>query len=247
MKKAQIFIRNDDAWTLDEPFQFFFDQMMIREIPVVYAVIPGKMEADFVSFLCSARKQYPRLINIVQHGWMHVNHSGGEIRKYEFGPSRTLEQQGRDIDSGLKRMRAAFGDDFLPAFVPPFHGFDENTVRLVNEREFRVFSAGGAGLGNSSALLEFPAGISFSRYDRGTVKLNTAREMLEMMLKCLTRSSLSGILTHHSDFVTDRSRQELIRFFDVLKKLESRGEAEILLFSDILSHDKKFKNTESRS
>jgi len=238
MRKARIFIRNDDAWTLDEPFQFFFNQMMIREIPVVYAVIPGKMEADFVSFLCSASKQHPRLMNIVQHGWRHVNHSSDEARKYEFGPSRTFGQQSRDIEEGWKRMNAAFGDDFIPAFVPPFHGYDENTVRLVNDREFRIFSAGGGGLGNQPALLEIPANISFSRYDRGTVEIHSAREMLEMMVKCFNRSSLSGILTHHSDFVTDRSRKEVLRFFDVLKKLESRGEVEILLFSGILAHDK---------
>ena len=43
---------------------------------------------------------------------------------------------------GLKKMRLAFGEYFTPAFVPPYHGYDERTLQVLHEEGFQVFSAG---------------------------------------------------------------------------------------------------------
>ena len=49
-----------------------------------------------------------------------------------------------DIRQGLKKMRQAFGKHFTPAFVPPYHGYDERTLQVLHEEGFQVFSAGTA-------------------------------------------------------------------------------------------------------
>ena len=56
-----------------------------------------------------------------------------------LGLQRTLKSQREDIKQGLKKMRLAFGDHFTPAFVPPYHGYDERTGRYLKKKVFRSF------------------------------------------------------------------------------------------------------------
>ena len=234
MENARLFIRNDDVWTLDSSFRFFFDQVIDRNLPVIYAVIPGKMEKGLIRFLCRAKERKPHLLDIVQHGWMHMNHSTSDVVKYEFGASRSLKLQRENIQQGLTRMHLAFGDYFTPAFVPPFHGYNERTLRILQEEGFQAFSAGSRKLKKASGLIELPAKISFSRYDKGGISTNTATDVVEMLIKDIYRSPLSGIVTHHADFITAAFRKELTRFFDLIETLRTRKELRVLLFSDLL-------------
>ncbi len=233
MIRARLFIRNDDVWTLDKNFRFFFDLAIDRKLPVIYAVIPGKMEQGLIRFLCRAKEKTPGLLDIVQHGWLHVNHSTNGSQKYEFGESRSFQRQREDIQRGLKQMRLAFEDHFMPAFVPPFHGYDERTLRILEQENFQIFSAGGRKPQIKSRLVELPSRISFSRYDSQKVSINTAGEMMAMLVRDIGRRPLSGIVTHHADFVTAASRKELTQFFSIVEALKNTKEWRILLFSDL--------------
>ena len=62
-------------WT--ERFRFLFDMAVKRGIPVVHAVIPGKIDRGAIRFLRRAKEKTPQLLDIVQHGWMHANHGAG--------------------------------------------------------------------------------------------------------------------------------------------------------------------------
>ncbi len=237
---ARLFIRNDDAWTLDGSFRFFFDAAFEREIPVVHAVIPGRMEAGLVRFLCRTKERHPHLIDIVQHGWMHADHSHQAGQKYEFGPSRSLKAQQEDIRRGLQKMRRAFGDLFTPAFVPPYHGYDERTLRVLQEEGFQVLSAGGRRPGSLRDFLELPARISFSRYEGNRrAGVFRANEIIAMLAKDAPRRSLTGVLTHHQDFKGQVLRRELTRFFGLVKGLEEKKGCRVLLFSELLKQKKK--------
>lgn len=229
----RLFIRDDDACTLDKSFRFFFDAAMERAIPVIYAVIPGRMDEDFVRFMLRAKGRTPHLLDIVQHGWMHTNHAKDET-KYEFGALRPLKSQRQDITRGLQRMRSAFADSFTPVFVPPFHGYDKRTLQILTEEDFQAFSAGIPRLNISKRFIEYPAKLSFTKYNNGKpYTLNTAAEMIKMLIRAVRRDPLSGVLTHHADFTTSSSRRELIKFLDYLKTLIEKKEWRILLFSDL--------------
>jgi len=231
---ARLFIRNDDVWTLDRPFRSFFDMAMDHGLPVVHAVIPGKMDKGIVKFLCRAKEKKPRSLDIVQHGWMHTDHSLVPGTKYEFGVSRPLKSQRDDIEQGLKMMRKAFGEHFIPAFVPPYHGYDERTLQALDEQDFKVFSAGSRRMKVKAPMIELPARISFSCYDKdGAASINPAVEIFEMLVKGLRQQPLSGVLTHHADFKTAASRKELARFFGLVAALRDKQGCRTLLFSDL--------------
>lgn len=235
MKSARLFIRDDDVWTLDKKFRFFFDLAIDHNLPVVYAVIPAKMDKGLVRFLRRAKEKTPHLLDIVQHGWRHLNHSTDDETKYEFGASRSVAFQREDIRRGFKKIRLAFGEHFTPAFVPPYHGYDERTLRILQKEGFQIFSAGSRRLGEKFRLVELPAEISFSRYDKDGSSINTATAMVGMLARDIYRRPVSGILTHHADFTTAASRRELMRFFDHIVMGTSKMGWRVLLFSDIMS------------
>lgn len=233
MMSARLFIRNDDVWTVDHQFRYFFDLAVGHGIPVVHAVIPGKMDQGLIRFLSKAKEKTPHLLDIVQHGWVHENHCPFVGVKYEFGTSRPLASQRRDIKQGLKKMRLAFGQYFTPAFVPPYHGFDEHTLRVLNEEGFEIFSAGTRHLKTNKQFIEIPAQVSFTRYDQGQKEIQKAKDVISMLVKGLYRRSLSGVLTHHDDFKTQASQAELRKFFNYIKLLSGSRKSQILLFSDL--------------
>jgi hypothetical protein len=238
MMSARLFIRNDDVWTLDREFRFFFDQAVERCIPVVHAVIPGKMDQGLLRFLCRAKEKTPQLLDIVQHGWMHTNHSDKAGIKYEFGASRSLKSQRDEIRQGLKKMRLGFGELFTPAFVPPYHGYDERTLRVLHEEGFKIFSAGTRRSAAKKRFIHAPAQISFSRYEQNKVSINKAREVVTDLVKNVDHRPLSGVLTHHKDFAGVSLRREITRFFDYVAALKAKEGWRVLLFSEILSVSK---------
>ncbi len=233
MSKAYLFIRNDDVCSLTSSFQFFFEQMLGRELPVVYAVIPGKMEKSLVHFIRRAKERYPHLLDIVQHGWMHTNYSSDRKQKYEFGMARDFETQRQDIQKGKQLMDKAFGDYFTKAFVPPFHGYDQQTIKALTVENFSMFSAGTYDLAEPLSLKYLPAMTSFSQYGKGTVKIYSAKEVLRQWIRNMTKNSLSGIVTHHEDFNTHYARKEMARFFNLIEKRMRQGKLQIFLFSDL--------------
>jgi hypothetical protein len=234
--RVQLFIRNDDVWTLDKSFRFFFNAALKRRLPVVHAVIPGKMDQGLIRFLCKAKEKNSELVDIVQHGWMHTNHSESVGKKYEFGATRSLKLQHEDIKKGVKQMRLAFGDLFTPVFVPPFHGYDQKTLAVIRKEKFWALSAGNNIQDKKMPLVNFPATISFSQYDtNGTISIHGAGQMLKMLLKSATSRALSGIVMHHSDFKEASSQKELIGFLDYLDTLQSKKGWRMVLFSDVQS------------
>jgi peptidoglycan/xylan/chitin deacetylase (PgdA/CDA1 family) len=228
-----LFIRDDDAWTLDKSFRFFFDLALERQLPVVYAVIPGKMDQGLIRFLRGAKAKTPQLLDIVQHGWMHTNHSKIQGKKYEFGLTRSKELQREDIQQGSKRMRLAFRDQFTPAFVPPYHGYDRNTLRVLSEENFKLFSAGIPRTGDKKPFMEIPAQVSFSQYNQGEKSIYKAKDVVAALARVLARKSLAGVLTHHSDFATSAARRELTICFDLIASMRNEGKWSVLLFSDL--------------
>ena len=134
-----VFIRDDDVWRLDESFLRFFRYCLNSKIPVVYAVIPAKATKELLNFLAEQKKRNPNLLDIVQHGWNHQNHNKYAPSKYEFGKNRSFAQQKEDIVNGLLKLYIHFGDAFTPAFVPPYHGFNSDTLEILKQFNFPVF------------------------------------------------------------------------------------------------------------
>ncbi len=236
---ARIFIRNDDVYRLDKEFRYFFDAAIDQAIPVVHAVIPGKMDEDLVRFLCEAKEKTPHLVDIVQHGWMHTNHSPEEGKKYEFGAVRSFQSQREDIRQGLELMRSAFGKYFTCAFVPPYHGYNQQTLTVIKEEKFQIFSAGNRKPEKISGAFELPATISMTSYGNPKkVAIRKATDVVEQLVKNTHWTPISGVVTHHADFTAPASRKELTRLFKLIAALREQKKWQVYLFSDLLSKAK---------
>ncbi|MBF0595084.1 MAG: hypothetical protein HQL22_08960, partial [Candidatus Omnitrophica bacterium] len=75
MKPAYLFIRDDDVRTLDGYFKEFFALLLGLRLPAVYAVIPRLMDERLIAGLKRQKELTPSLLDIVQHGWAHTDHS----------------------------------------------------------------------------------------------------------------------------------------------------------------------------
>jgi hypothetical protein len=106
---------------------------------------------------------------------------------------------------------------------------------VLEEEGFKIFSAGSLIAGDKSRLMEIPAQVSFSRYDKGRKGIHPARDVMGILARGIHRRTVSGVVTHHADFKTIASRQELTRFFRCVAGLKSKEGWRVLLFSDILS------------
>ncbi|MCC6758829.1 MAG: DUF2334 domain-containing protein [Candidatus Omnitrophica bacterium] len=236
---ARIFIRNDDACQLDKRFLYFFDLARDMGLPVIHAVIPGKIDKDCIRFLNRAKERTPRLLDIVQHGWVHADYSLDPRTKYEFGASRSYQSQQEDICFGLKKMRSAFGQNFTPAFVPPFCGYDQRTWKILVEEGFHIFSAGTRKSGKRSGMVELPAILSTTCYDNpAKVFINKATDIVQGLIRSAHRIAVAGVVTHHADFTTAASRKDLARLFKFIVALRERKKWQVYLFSDLLSKAK---------
>jgi len=134
-----VIFRDDDASEIIPELQQLIDIFQSVQIPLHLAAIPARLSKETASCLLDQKHTNNAPIEIGQHGYSHTNHAASG--DYEFGPSRSYPQQYDDILNGRKRMQQLFGDDFQPVFTPPFHGFDENTLRCVQELDFEIFSS----------------------------------------------------------------------------------------------------------
>lgn len=237
---GHLFIRDDDACRLNKHFRLFFDAAMEREVPVVYAVIPGRLEKEMIQFFRRAKEKRPDLLDIVQHGWTHENHSKVKGKKYEFGTSRSLETQREDVAQGFEIMHHAFGKYFTPAFVPPYHGYDRHTLKVINQSGFEVFSAHARV--RLKGCVNMPVHVSFTRYGKdGVHAIPPASAVLEEVMKKACGKSIIGVVTHHGDFKTATAHREWGRFLDGIDLLRKKKNWRVHLFSDILRMKRKSK------
>jgi len=233
-----IFIRNDDVDKLNKNLEKFLGICLKYEIPIVFGVIPKKVRKETIKLLNRMKKNYPDLITIAQHGWSHKNYSPKPENKYEFGPLRSYEQQKKDILKGKKVMEKNFKKGFSPIFIPPYHGYDENTLKIINEEGFKIFSSGEKTDYKQAKFIDLPVKISLNKYNHKTSKTITLKEMLKKIVKILnSRQKFWGILIHHSD-IDDFTKID--KLFRLLKKYEKMKKIKLISLSKLLiNYEKK--------
>ncbi len=139
MKKF-IFFRNDDVWKLDKNLELLIDIFLSSEIPLHLSVIPGKLTEPCKNFLTNLTKKHPDLIELGQHGFKHINYCNlsDKFLKYEFGEERSHEEQKADILKGRKIMSLLNFESKI--FIPPWHGFDDNTLKILADANYSIIS-----------------------------------------------------------------------------------------------------------
>lgn len=191
-----VFFRDDDADEDVLPLRRLLQLFRQQQTPLNLAVIPGRLTAAGRDRLLQAVEAAPELIELHQHGWLHLNHEPAG-RKCEFGPSRSFAEQLADLAQGQVRMTEAFGAHWFPAFVPPWNRCTDSTARALEQLGFRVLSrdSGGPVLANHR-LAEIPVTLDLFRW-RGGAQLRPAAELIEAFGQQAQTHATLGVLLHH--------------------------------------------------
>src|SRR4051812_14537877 len=153
-----VFFRDDDAGWDDGRLLALLDRFASRELPVDLAVIPAEVDAALAREL-AARPG----VGLHQHGLGHVNHER-EGRRCEFGPSRDLAAQRRDIQAGRDRLGDLFGERLDPIFTPPWNRCTPDTGAALAELGLRILSREARAIPlDVPGLLELPIHIDWCR------------------------------------------------------------------------------------
>jgi len=208
---VDVFLRDDDVCDITQDFLVFHKLTASLDIPILYAVIPAKLTQTMEDFI---RKHD---LPIAQQGWTHTNH--GSYPQYEFGISRSEQQQREDIQNGYKHLQNQLPDHFLKIFVPPFHGYNETTLNIIQQMGMEISVPG---INNSyevhiclEIFADQPSPITFEEFTKKFVK------------KLKTNDKI-GMCTHHR-YVNITELTKILKF---LKALQLSGKINLINFGE---------------
>jgi peptidoglycan/xylan/chitin deacetylase (PgdA/CDA1 family) len=132
-----FFFRDDDAGWDDEALWRLLERCEANEVHIDVAVIPIELDAARAEALCD--RAATGLVHLHQHGFRHVNHETSG-RKYEFGPSRSHDQQLADIAQGRAMIGGLLHPYVEPIFTPPWNRCTGQTAAALANLGFQVLS-----------------------------------------------------------------------------------------------------------
>lgn len=193
---VDFLFRDDDVAEDCDGLKRLLDIFGEKGVPLNLEVIPGLLTPACSSLLLSRKKAAPSLIELNQHGWMHLNHEASG-RKCEFGPSRSFPEQLSDIRAGRERLLDAFGGAFNPVFTPPWNRCTTDTCRALEELDFRAVSAlKRLDRPACAAPREISVTIDLLDWKNGP-ELKPATHLLAELSAQVREGGLIGILLHH--------------------------------------------------
>ncbi len=195
-RSLNVFLRDDDIDDDEASLRALLQICLRHNMPINLAVIPGRLTLAAASFLNDLLQQAPRLIELNQHGWLHLNHER-EGKKCEFGISRNPAEQLADIAAGQARMNDAFGQNWFPVFVPPWNRCTATTATALDELGFRVLSREHSqSQFEGHRFTELPVTLDLYRW-RGGAELRPPEELATELSRQIADDDRIGIMSHH--------------------------------------------------
>ncbi|MBS1790436.1 MAG: hypothetical protein JST85_22115 [Acidobacteria bacterium] len=191
-----FFLRDDDVDENESTLRTLLEVCFGNETPINLAVIPGKLTTAGIALLIECVSANPNFVELSQHGWMHLNHER-EGKKSEFGTSRSFDEQLADIAAGQSKMAKAFGQNWFPAFVPPWNCCTAATVTALDQLRFRVLSrdAGQPPFVNCQ-FTELPVSFDIIRW-KGGAAFRSPEELAAELTQQINSQARIGMMLHH--------------------------------------------------
>ena len=197
---ATFFFRDDDAGWEHERLLRLLDVFKRSAAPVDVAAIPAALSPRIAADLRWAVQALPDLVHIHQHGFRHTNHETTG-RKSEFGPSRNLDDQRRDLAHGKRLLAEMVGEGVRPIFTPPWNRCTEATVLCLKELGVRILSRDvGAGVARVPAMSECPVTLDWCGHHGVRLGLNAWGDSIATAVRT---GSPTGIMLHHALMTAD--------------------------------------------
>jgi hypothetical protein len=127
---VHFYIRDDDAGWDDERLFALLRCTERARVPIDLAVIPQATGVGLAAELRDCVDGAGGRVGLHQHGHAHRNFEPAG-RKCEFGPSRDLEAQCRDLTAGREHLHALFGARLDAFFTPPWNRCADVTPGLL--------------------------------------------------------------------------------------------------------------------
>ena len=129
---VDFFIRDDDAGWDDERLFALLRCTERARVPIDLALIPQATGSALAAELSACFDAAGGMIGLHQHGHAHSNFETAG-RKCEFGPTRDLQAQRRDLVAGREHLRTLFGARLDAFFTPPWNRCSVATPSLLAE------------------------------------------------------------------------------------------------------------------
>ena len=218
-KVATLWWRDDDAVAPTARLDRLLS--IASGVPVSLAVIPADAEQELSQWLAHHPRSAPKAsVAVLQHGWRHLNHSGGG-KKSEFPAKRPRPEVASELAAGRARLSDLFGARAQPVLVPPWNRFDDSHLNLLGGCGLTGISRARARSASSRALGIIEVNIHVDlvawKGNRGFVGEDTAlgglvEHLRARRLRAVWADASTGILTHHlvQDEATDAFLDRLI-------------------------------------
>ena len=116
-KPRLLWIRTDDVGIFTDKFNTLCDLFTKYNLPVVFAVIPTKLEEKTINKL----NQMSNYV-ISQHGYTHKNFSLSY--QCELSDNRDTMEVLNEMKEGKEYLKKVFKDKFYSLLTPPFNKID---------------------------------------------------------------------------------------------------------------------------
>jgi hypothetical protein len=126
-KTAEFWWRDDDAIDATPALDRLLSLRRDLDVPLALAVIPANARPMLAASLRGESD-----IDILQHGYAHINHRPDGEKKAELRADRELWDIARELAEGRGCMIRLFGDDgWQGVMVPPWNRIDLEIVNLL--------------------------------------------------------------------------------------------------------------------
>ncbi len=195
-KTVDVFFRDDDVDEDEASLRRLLHLFAASDVPLILGVIPARLTTAGIELL----QQYSASVELVQHGWQHINHETTG-RKCEFGRSRSFAEQFDDLSRGQKRMNEAFGAQWFPAFIPPWNRCTDVTEQALQQLGFRVLSK----LHEKDSLASLPQiSVTLDLFHwKGGAQLKPTTELWQAIAQQVQQDMALGIMLHHKVMADD--------------------------------------------
>lgn len=196
-RAADLWWRDDDAADVGPALERLLAIQRDTGASVALAVVPAKVTQALADRLAGEPG-----VDLLQHGYAHVNHAAAADKKIELGTERPAMLVLGELGTGRMALERLFGARPLPVLVPPWNRIAPALVPTLPEIGFTGLSTFGMRrrMHPVRGLLEVNTHVDLIDWKGGRGFVGEA-VALDALVAALVRARASGepvgVLSHH--------------------------------------------------
>jgi hypothetical protein len=134
-RDVELWWRDDDAVEATPALKRLLDVQRAAGVPLALAVVPARATSALAERIAGVAA-----IDVLQHGYAHVNHALPPDKKCELGPERPAMLVLGELGTGWMALERLFAGRALPVLVPPWNRIAPALVPTLPEIGFAGLS-----------------------------------------------------------------------------------------------------------